>query len=250
MKKLNIVQLYPAEMNIYGDFGNVQIIQKRAQLYGYQPKIMSYEPGVDLDILNKADIVLGGGGQDSGQRKIIDDLAKIKPTLLKLASDGAVMLMICGLYQLFGHYFESKDGDRMTGIGLFDMVTVGGDKRMIGNITINNDELGDLVGYENHSGVTTLADGQLALGRVVRGDGNDGRSGREGAIKYNVYGSYLHGPILSKNSQLADRLIQLAVRRKYGDERLSPASQQAIEVLHQLQLLTNEARTIAIKRPR
>lgn len=249
-KELNIVQLYPNEMNIYGDFGNVQIVKHRAELFGYDAKVMTYEPGVNRTILERADIILGGGGQDSGQRKILADLARSKQILLNLAQDNMPMLMICGLYQLFGHYFQTKDGDKLAGIGLFDMATVAGDERLIGNIVIANADLGQLVGYENHSGLTQLGDDQTPLGRVVSGAGNDGRSGYEGAVKNNVYGSYLHGPILSKNPKLADKLIGLAVARKYGDTQLVPVNDIADKQLHQLAIWTEQARTVAIERPR
>lgn len=249
-RTLNIVQLYPNEMNIYGDFGNVQIVKKRVEWFGYDAELSSYEPGSDISILERADIILGGGGQDSGQRKILADLMKIKPTLLRLARDGLPMLMICGLYQLFGHYFQTKDGDKLAGIGLFDMVTIGSDKRMIGNIVIKNSELGELIGYENHSGITRLSDNQKPLGLVIGGDGNDGHSGYEGAVKYNVYGSYLHGPILSKNPILADKLIGLAVQRKYGEAKLSPCDERAINSLRQVEDWVKQARLIAKQRPR
>lgn len=249
-RQLNVVQLYPDQMNIYGDNGNAQIICRRAELYGYEVNLMAYNSITDKSVLLAADIVLGGGGQDSGQLAIVNDLQQIKPTLLQLAESKVPMLMICGLYQLFGHYFQTKDGERLTGIGLFDLTTVGGDRRLIGNAAIANDELGEIIGYENHSGVTTLGDNQAALGQVVSGYGNDGTSTNEGAIKYAVVGTYMHGPVLSKNPKLADWLIRRAVERKYDDDKLIPVDNDAKKMLAKLDKMADTARAVAKSRPR
>ena len=230
---LNVVQLYPDQMNIYGDNGNAQIVCRRAELYGYRVKLSAYNSIADKDQLLAADIVLGGGGQDSGQRAILADLQKIKPDLLSLAEGKLPMLMICGLYQLFGYYFQTKDGDKLDGIGLFDITTVGGDKRLIGNVVI-----------------TTLGDGQAALGQVVQGCGNDGQGLDEGAVRYSAIGTYLHGPVLSKNPKLADWLILRAVERKFGDAKLAPADDAARAELSKLGRLIDKAREVAKSRPR
>lgn len=247
---LNIVQLFPAQMNIYGDDGNAQIMRRRAELYGFAPRLLAYNSIADQDNLAQADIVLGGGGQDSGQRAILAELKKAKEQLLSLAHDKTPMLMICGLYQLFGHYFQTKDGDRLDGIGLFDLTTVGGDKRLIGNAVVDAGELGILMGYENHSGVTTLADDQAVLGQVVQGYGNDGLGVTEGALRYATIGTYLHGPVLSKNPQLADWLLSRAAERRYDDGKLKPADDQAKSKLAELKRLSDQARQIALTRPR
>ena len=249
-RQLNVVQLYPDQMNIYGDNGNAQIVCRRAELYGYKVESSAYNSIVDKDKLLTADIVLGGGGQDSGQRAILMDLQKIKPDLLSLAESKLPMLMICGLYQLFGHYFETKDGDRLDGIGLFDMTTVGGNERLIGNVVINSGEFGELIGYENHSGVTTLGDNQASLGQVIQGYGNDGTGVSEGAMRYSTVGTYLHGPVLSKNPKLADWLILRAVERKFGDGKLLPADDTAQAELSKLDKLISKARDVAKSRPR
>ena len=249
-QQLNIVQLYPEAMNIYGDNGNVQVVSRRAELYGYQVHLSQYNSIADLDNLLAADMVLGGGGQDSGQRAILADLQRVRPNLLALAEDKVPMLMICGLYQLFGHYFQTKDGDRLDGIGLFDITTVGGAKRLIGNAIIHNDQLGDLIGYENHSGVTTLGYDQATLGQVVAGYGNDGLGVNEGAIRYMAIGTYLHGPILSKNPRLADWLISSAVERRYGSPaKLRAAGESARIKLAALDKAIDRARDIARSRP-
>ena len=145
-RALNIVMLYPAEMNIYGDHGNLEFLTRRAELYGFKVSVVAYEPGDTFP--DNVDIILGGGGQDSGQTKITDDLMQLAPKLRQLAQDGVPMLVICGLYQLFGHYFQTADDVKIPGIGLFDAYTVAGDKRLIGNIV--TDWAGyQLVGYEN-----------------------------------------------------------------------------------------------------
>lgn len=248
-RKLNIVQLFPEQMNIYGDDGNAQIVCRRAELHGFAPNLTVYNSAADGAVLDQADIILGGGGQDSGQRAILPELKKAKPQLLSLAHDKLPMLMICGLYQLFGHYFQTRDGDKLDGIGLFDLVTVGGDKRLIGNAIVDAGELGILIGYENHSGATILGDDQVALGRVVRGFGNDGTGLAEGALRYAAIGTYLHGPVLSKNPQLADWLISRAAERRYGDNKLTPADDEAKKRLAEIGRLSDRARQIALTRP-
>lgn len=248
-KSLNVVQLYSDRMNIYGDNGNVQVICRRAKLYGYEVQLSVYDSIDDWNALLSADVVLGGGGQDSGQRAILADLGKIKADLLSLAESKLPMLMICGLYQLFGHYFQTKDGDRLDGIGLFDMTTVGGERRLIGNAVVDSDEFGELIGYENHSGVTVLGDNQAALGQVVQGYGNDGTGTSEGAMRYSVVGTYLHGPVLSKNPRLADWLILRAVERKFGVTKLAPTDDEARTELNKLDKLIDQARAVAKSRP-
>ncbi|MCL1963271.1 glutamine amidotransferase, partial [Candidatus Saccharibacteria bacterium] len=195
------------------------------------------------------DIILGGGGQDSGQSKITGDLIKIGPKLQKLASDGVPMLMICGLYQLFGHYFLTKDGEKIPGVGIFDMTTTGGPKRLIGNI-VTDWQGYKIVGYENHSGLTHLNDGQSPFARVISGAGNNGKDRTEGARTNNVFGSYLHGPILPKNPAFADELLRLAAARKFGITKLVPRDEAAAEKLKNLDEIIDHAREIAMGRPR
>lgn len=249
-RQLNIVQLYPEQMNLYGDYGNAQIICRRAELYGYQAKLISYNSAPDMANLVKADLILGGGGQDSGQRAILSDLAKLKSELPGMIEAGVPMLVICGLYQLMGHYFQTGDGDRLTGLGIFDAITVAGRKRLIGNAVVDaGDELGVLVGYENHSGRTDLGKEQASLGRVIKGWGNDGAGKLEGAIKQAAIGTYLHGPVLAKSPRLADWLLAGASRRRYGEAKLEPADGHAEKELARLERLSERARQIALTRP-
>jgi CobQ-like glutamine amidotransferase family enzyme len=213
-KLIHVVHLYGAEMNIYGDTGNRLILEQRLKWYGYKPIVRVI--GIGDELPTNTDLVLGGGGQDSGQALVVQDLARRKDELQAMAEAGVPMLMICGLYQLFGHYFQTAAGERLPGISVFDMVTQGSSKRLIGNI-VTKTPLGEMVGYENHSGLTRLAPGQAAFGSVPSGQGNNGDDKTEGAVIHNVFGSYLHGPILSKNPQLADSLLARVVERRYGE---------------------------------
>ena len=237
-KQIHVLHLYPRDMNIYGDTGNMLVLQRRLERYGYEPVIHSYNPGDAFP--DEVDIVIGGGGQDSGQGKIQDDLLTISPRLHDLADSDTPMLMICGLYQLFGHFFETREGKRIEGIGILDVKTYGKDERLIGNIHTSSRLFGDIIGYENHSGQTFLGEGATPLAEVILGAGNNTEDGNEGAMYRHVIGSYLHGSLLPKNPAIADYLIHHAVKKKYGEiieKRLHDS-------------LADKARAAAIKRPR
>lgn len=224
---LTIVHLYPKEMNIYGDTGNRLVLQRRAEWRDIDVKVKLV--GIGDDIPDDTDIIIGGGGQDAGQGDVQLDLNVKGDKLHELADDGVVMLMICGMYQLFGRRFVTNENLEITGISIFPLETVGGKERMIGNTTYQT-EWGELVGYENHSGVTTLDDQSLALARVVQGDGNNGQDGTEGCRVHNVFGSYSHGPILAKNPTFADALLLLALQRKYGPNAALGSLDDTIEL--------------------
>lgn len=249
-KVIDVISLYPKDMNIYGDTGNVLTVTRRLALYGYEPRVTAVDQGTPWP--DHVDVVLGGGGQDTGQKRIIDDLYARADTLRALAADGTPMLMICGLYQLFGEYFETIDGTRLDGIGVIGAYTVGRDVRMIGNLVEHSDEFGDVIGYENHSGQTFLRDGVRAFGRVdADGCGNNGQDHAEGARVRNVIGTYLHGSLLPKNPAVADFLIRTAVERRYGafePERYQTAEQRSR--LARLDELAAQARRVAATRPR
>jgi CobQ-like glutamine amidotransferase family enzyme len=237
-KAITVLQLYPKDMNIYGDNGNLLVITKRLEWYGYTPIVISYNPGDTLP--KKVDLVIGGGGQDSGQEKIHADLLKIGPQLQQWANAGVPMLMVCGLYQLFGHFFKTLSGKQLDGVGILDITTYGTNERLIGNIITHSEEFGDIIGYENHSGQTHLGSKVSPLATVIKGAGNNATDGNEGARYKNVIGTYLHGSILPKNPMLADFLIRTAVERKYGE--FSP---DLID-----DLFADMAREIARSRPR
>ncbi|WP_226336989.1 type 1 glutamine amidotransferase [Arthrobacter sp. UM1] len=212
--ELRILQLYPTAMNIYGDWGNTLTLARRAAWRGYRPVILEYNGGGELP---EADIVVGGGGQDSGQEAIIEDFARIGPELVRRAEDGVPMLVICGMYQLFGHDFTIVSGRVLTGLGILDVRTRGTETRLIGNIVTDSEEFGTILGYENHSGQTELGPGARPLGTVRVGAGNNGEDGTEGARAHNVVGTYLHGSLLPKNPAVADFLLRTAAERRYGE---------------------------------
>ena len=212
--EVHLVHLYPREMSIYGDLGNTRCLAARLRWHGYRPVVHNHHPGAPWPA--RADLVLGGGGQDSGQLRVQDDLAAQAGRLRELASDGVPMLMICGMYQLFGDAFVTAEGRRLPGLGVLDVTTRGNATRMIGPVVLDTD-FGPVVGYENHSGATVRAEGQAAFGRVRHGHGNNGSDGTEGGRTGNVIGSYLHGPILPANPDLADGLLEAAARRATGD---------------------------------
>jgi CobQ-like glutamine amidotransferase family enzyme len=213
-KVITIAHLYPREMNIYGDMGNIITLVKRLEWRGYQARVKAVEVGEEID-WDEVDIVFGGGGQDSGQVVVGDDLLRHGEKLRAMAADGVPMLVICGLYQLFGREFITAPGKKVPGIGVFAASTKAGSVRMIGNV-VSHSDYGVLVGFENHSGATKLDKGQAALGRIVKGYGNDPKSRQEGAVSGAAIGTYLHGPVLPKNPGLADHLLLTALRRRYG----------------------------------
>jgi CobQ-like glutamine amidotransferase family enzyme len=205
---VTILHLYPHEMNIYGDWGNVLTLIRRLEWHGYTPKLVEHHPGKKFP--DKVDIIVGGGGQDSGQAAVQGDLLAIAPQLRELAEEHVPMLVICGLYQLFGRFFRTAEGRTIKGIGIFKAETHGGPTRLIGN-TVVSSPFGDLIGYENHSGLTLLDDNQAAFGHIIKGKGNNGTDGTEGAVYKNVFGTYLHGSLLPKNPDFADALLEAAV---------------------------------------
>lgn len=205
---LHLVHLYQREMNIYGDTGNRLVLVKRLELSGIPYRVTLC--GIGDPLPTDAHLLIGGGGQDVGQIAVGHDLQAKKGDLAAMKAHGVPMLMICGMYQLFGHYFQTHTGQRIEGAGLLDLHTEGQARRLIGNVTVDS-EFGELVGYENHSGLTWLHDGLQPLGTVVRGEGNNGQDGGEGARDGWVIGTYLHGPVLAKAPGLADALLRAAL---------------------------------------
>ena len=229
MYNLNICHLYPDILNLYGDRGNIIALSKRAEWRGIAVKIDNVTLG-DSFTPENFDIVFLGGGQDYEQEIIQDDLITNKGGGIKDAIENwKVFLCICGGYQILGKYYRTGEGKDIEFLGALDLWTIGGDKRMIGNIVIECDFLkngqtdGMVVGFENHSGRTYLGSGVKPMGAVVKGYGNNGEDSGEGAVYKNVYCSYMHGSLLPKNPSLADYLIELALKRKYKDfESLKP----------------------------
>ncbi len=237
-KTVRLLQLYPNDMNIYGDWGNTLTLKRRLEWHGYQVDLVDYNPGDSFP--EDIDLIVGGGGQDSGQMTIHADLLAIGHKLKQLADDDVPMLMVCGLYQLFGKSFRTSGGQTITGIGLFDCQTQASGQRLIGNTVTKSQQFGTIIGYENHSGLTYLGPNTAAFGKLIKGAGNNGQDDTEGAIYRQVIGTYLHGPLLPKNPQIADWLIEKAVIRKYGDFTPNIINDQ----------FADQARAVAQKRPR
>lgn len=235
---ITILHLYPNDMNIYGDYGNVLTLKRRLEWQDFNVQIIEYNQGDKFP--DNIDIVIGGGGQDSGQNKIKNDLLKISPKLIDLAEKGTPMLVVCGLYQLFGKTLSLNDGTAISGVGIFDAKTSADSKRLIGNILTHNEQFGDIIGYENHSGQTKLGPNCKPFGIVKCGVGNNSIDDTEGAIYKNVIGTYIHGSLLPKNPAIADFIIEKAVIKKYGEFNEGVIDDHFADM----------ARKIAAKRPR
>lgn len=208
-KVINIVHIYPQEMNIYGDNGNILVLKKRLEWRNIQCKVIGV--GAGDTIPKDTHLIIGGGGQDAGQSVIADDLQKKAETLHDLFKRGTPMLMICGMYQMFGHYFKTQEGSKIPGIGVLDIHTVGENNRLIGNI-VSETDWGTIAGYENHSGRTYVGSRAKPFGHTKKGQGNNGIDKTEGAAQNNVVGTYLHGPILAKAPKFADYLLKTAIK--------------------------------------
>ena len=210
-KTLRIGHLYPKLLNIYGDGGNIITLKKRAQWRGIEVEVHDINSG-DTSI-GEHDIYFIGGGQDLQQIEVSKELQKHKEFLNAERDRGAVFLGICGGYQLLGHYYQPHNGEKLMGISLLDAYTVAGNKRFIGNVTVewNNDTL---VGFENHSGLTYLQGETKPIGTVIVGNGNNGQDKTEGGRYKNVFGTYMHGSFLPKNPKFADYLLELALGEK------------------------------------
>lgn len=214
MKKiLKIAHLYPKLLNIYGDIGNVLTLRKRCEWRNIEVIITEINIG---DSIENHDIYFIGGGQDLQQIQVSNELQKHKEFLTSERDRGAVFLGICGGYQLMGHYYQPHNGDKLQGLSLLDAYTVAGNKRFIGNLTVETEISNSktLVGFENHSGLTYLQGDTKPIGTVSIGNGNNGIDKSEGAFYKNVFGTYMHGSFLPKNPIFADYLLELALNYK------------------------------------
>lgn len=233
--ELSIAWFYPDLMSTYGDRGNITALVKRCEWRGIEVEVREITLETDTSKLAGSDLVFMGGAQDRQQKLAAEDLRKNKgPWLKKLIGEGMPGLFICGAYQFLGKFYKPAEGPEIPGLGIFDLSTVhpGSDsKRLVGNAVIQvatdqikpstfNLQLPSLVGFENHGGRTFLGQNVKPLGKVIRGFGNNGKDGTEGAIYKNAIGSYLHGPLLPKNPHLADWLIERALTKKYGEVKL------------------------------
>jgi lipid II isoglutaminyl synthase (glutamine-hydrolysing) len=216
--KLVIGYLYGDLMNIYGDTGNITVLQKRAEWRGIE--VVVKHIGLEGTLKSgDVDLYFFGGGQDQQQEAVALDLIKSKKgSVIKSEIEkGVPLLSICGGYQLLGEYYLPHKGERLAGIGVFPAHTKASRDRMIGNIVISTEQFGNLVGFENHSGKTFLKDENLKLGKVIKGFGNNGEDKTEGIVYKNAIGCYMHGSLLPKNPILADWLIKTALEVKYKE---------------------------------
>jgi CobQ-like glutamine amidotransferase family enzyme len=242
--RLRVCALYPDLMNIYADRGNLLLLRRRCEWRGIGFELAASGLGEALDP-DAPDLYYIGGGQDRDQKLCAFDLAEVKRDAIHAAAArGAVILAVCGGYQLLGHSYE-LEREELPGVGLVDLHTVREKgPRLIGNVAIeveldpvppSEDANGPrvLAGFENHGGRTHLGPNAKPLGRVVHGHGNNGRDGFEGVREGNVIGTYLHGPLLPKNAWFADWLIAAALGlgeplHELADELESAAHAEAL----------------------
>jgi len=219
--KLEICILYPDLLNSYGDTGNSSILAHRAEEHGIDAEIHHVSLSDEFDP-DKYDIVLVGGGQFHEQSIVAADLRENKGALLKTyVHAGKVALLVCGAYQLAGDYYVDDHGNREDGLGILPVYSEPGKERMIGDLVIKDEDGVSYIGFENHLGKTYIGDLQ-PLGKVISGFGNNGEDGYEGCRFKNTIGTYLHGPLLSKNPELADWMIKTALQLKGDEVELAP----------------------------
>jgi lipid II isoglutaminyl synthase (glutamine-hydrolysing) len=235
--EVRLLALYPDQMNIYADRGNIVFLRRRCEWRGIG---FSYAAAGAGDPVDPAahDLFYVGGGQDRDQRAVAADMAQTKrEALVAAVGEGAVLLAVCGGYQLLGHSYQLGE-ETLPGLGIADLETVREPgPRLIGNVTIEADIDGrgrTLAGFENHGGRTYLGASAQPLGKVISGFGNNGNDGLEGVRRDNMIGTYLHGPLLPKNAWLADHLIELALERRYGSRpELEPLDDSLERAAHE-----------------
>ncbi len=218
--KIKIAWLYPDLMSTYGDRGNVIVLEKRCVWRGIAADIVPVTLETSTTVLSSCDIIFMGGAQDRQQKLASDDFLKHKgPVVKKMIEQGVPALFVCAAYQFVGHFYKPYKGEKIPGAGIFDLTTEHpGDqaKRLIGNVVaeiVNPPELKGtvMVGFENHGGRTLLGPKMKPLAKILKGNGNNGSDGWEGAVYKNSIGSYFHGPLLPKNPAIADWLLEKVV---------------------------------------
>ncbi len=242
---LKILYLYPDMLELYGDYGNIQVLKYRIELRGYKAIIDRYSIGDAAPNFNDYDIVFAGGGADNEQSILANDLIKYKDNIKEAVNNGVFFLLICGAYQLFGKYYKGVEGNIIPGLEVFDYYTVANPdrkKRCIGNIVIDanlsssNDIIKTkVIGFENHGGQTF--DISASFGNVLFGNGNKFGDSEEGFFQNNVIATYLHGPLLSKNPELCDYIIKYCLDRRYNENVILEPLNDEFENLCREQLL-------------
>lgn len=221
MKELKILYLYPDILELYGDYGNIQVLRYRLEQRGLKAIIESYSIGDTPPDFKNYDLVFAGGGADQEQGILSQDLIQYKDAIQEAIDNGVFFLLICGAYQLFGKYYKGVEGDLIPGLEIFDYYTEAINdrkKRCIGNIIIETDLNGKqtkIIGFENHGGQTFGV--KNPFGRVLSGNGNKFGDTQEGFFQNNVIATYLHGPLLSKNPELTDYILKYCLDRKYNE---------------------------------
>jgi len=222
--KLEIINMYPDILNLYGDIGNFICIKKRCEWRGIDVTVKNFTVDNEFD-LKRVDMILIGGGSDNGQSIVSNHISNQRKILENFIEDGKVLLAICGAYQLFGNSYINPYNQKVPCLEIFDIETKSSKERLTGNILIsnnlnldsfdpmNNSDLSDIVGFENHGGRSYH--NYDSLGEVEIGFGNNGQDGKEGMVYKNFIGSYLHGPLLSKNPHITDHMIFNALKNKY-----------------------------------
>lgn len=232
---LRIAHLYPDMLNLYGDSGNVLCLEKRLKWRNIDCNTYRINVG-DVCDLSDYDIIFIGGGQDFEQSLVLQDLGKgMDVSLKKAVENDVVILAVCGGFQMLGKYYKTHTGDIMEFANILDFYTVGKEKRLIGNYAFKTAEKMEIIGFENHSGRTYLGKGLKPFGKIIKGNGNNGKDRTEGVRYKNTFGTYCHGPILPKNPQFADMLIEKALKRKYDNVELEELD-SSIETLARKQV--------------
>lgn len=256
--RVRILHLYDRYLNIYADRGNIQVLRARAAWRGIDLEVQGLEPGETFEP-GEYDLLYVGGGQDRDQAMIAERMSIDLGAAIKAAvEEGTAVLAVCGGYQLLGSHYLDTNGVHQPGVGLFDLSTTAGHDRLIGNVAIEAElpAIGSrpavpaaITGFENHAGRTTLGSSARALGRVVHGNGNDGASGLEGCRLHHAIGTYLHGPLLPRNPELADWLLAAGLCHAHGAEAATLVDAEA-SVPRQVRNLEQLARTAAVGRAR
>lgn len=213
--KIKILHLYPDLLNLYGDRGNIECLKKRLLWRGIEVEAVEYTCADKEFDLSDTDIVFLGGGSDREQKLVCERLLTHKDEIKAFVEDGGSLAAVCGGYQLLGKYYKLAD-ETIEGLDILDIYTVQGKGRLIGNIVLETDVAGTVVGFENHGGRTYIGS-HTPLGRVMYGNGNSDNCGCEGVVYKNVVATYLHGPLFPKNPRLCDWVLTNALKRKYPD---------------------------------
>lgn len=253
--KLSIAWLYPDLMSTYGDRGNVVILQKRCQWRGIDAQVVSVTLESKVVRLTSCDLIFMGGAQDRQQKLVGEDFLKHKgPVVKEMVEKGIPALFVCAAYQFVGHYYKPYQGEKISGAGIFDLYTEHpGDqaKRLIGNVvaelisrqsSVVSRQQKTIVGFENHGGKTYLGPKLQPFAKIIKGYGNNGEDGFEGAVYKNSIGSYFHGPLLPKNPHIADWLIAKALEVKYKEKLAFKPLDDELEWRAHQRILNREVR--------